>query len=367
MSPREKAEFDKVNALPRKTRGRVDYYFKPQTKYPPRIYVFMHAEVWCDRNRRPMGLFYAVPFLSRPMNGEEIEYHHFDIRLCYHRYEDWDKLIYAEEKEADEQDKENPGSGTAFLEKLRGFTGTYSLGVQKAKQPVITGPLPDNSESAFLEMLISKGSDLTAQEVGELLRSEQDGPKRLSVLILLRELYKNLVLPPEEKVIVSETLINHKVIVSHERTRRNFVRRVYKQNKLFALEEIKSRYPDYQEAMLYADLKQGKTKPKKKKPVLDLRRCQLQKLAFRIQHGDLSPEEYHHICCSMVMLQTAHDYRKPIPLIVTLNKETQVYSFAWRTRESVVKSFVDIANTKGITHDRLNEKHREMVSSSYSY
>jgi hypothetical protein len=369
MSPREKAEFDKVNALPRKTRGRVDYYFKPQTKYPPRIYVFMHAEVWCDRNRRPMGLFYAVPFLSRPMNGEEIEYHHFDIRLCYHQYEDWDKLIYAEEKEADEQDKENPGSGTAFLEKLKGFTGIYSLGVQTVKPPVITEPLPDNGESAFLKMLILKGGDMTAQEVGEMLRSEQDGPKRLSVLILLRELYKNIVLPPEEKITVTEKLINHNVILSQERTRRNFVRRVYKRHKLFALEEIKNRYPDYQEAMLYADLKQSKTKPKKKKhkPILDLRRCQLQKLAFRIQREDLSPEEYHRTCCRMVMLQNAHDCRKPIPLIVTLNKETLVYSFGWRTRESVVKSFVSLANSKGVTHDQLNEKHREMVNSNYSY
>ena len=59
MTAREKAEFDRVNALPRKTSGIVAYYFKPQTKYPPRIYVFMHAEIWCDRNRRPIGLGYA--------------------------------------------------------------------------------------------------------------------------------------------------------------------------------------------------------------------------------------------------------------------------------------------------------------------
>ena len=108
MTPREQAEYDRVNALPRKTSGRVDYYFKPQTKYPPRIYVFMHAEVWCDRNRRPMGLFHALPFLSRPMNREEIEYHHFNTRLCYHQYEDWEKLLYAEKQEAAELDKETP-------------------------------------------------------------------------------------------------------------------------------------------------------------------------------------------------------------------------------------------------------------------
>jgi hypothetical protein len=88
LNPREQADYDRVNALPRKTSGRVDYYFKPQTKYPPRIYVFINAELWCDRNRRPMGLFHALPFLSRPMNREEIEYHHFNTRLCYHQYEE---------------------------------------------------------------------------------------------------------------------------------------------------------------------------------------------------------------------------------------------------------------------------------------
>ncbi len=68
MNPREQAEYERVDALPRKVSGKVEYYFKPQTKYPPRIYVFMDAEIWCDRNRRPMGLYNAVPFLSRPMN-----------------------------------------------------------------------------------------------------------------------------------------------------------------------------------------------------------------------------------------------------------------------------------------------------------
>ena len=48
MSAREMAEYERMDALPRKQSGRVDYYYKPQTKYPPRIYVYMHAEIWCD-------------------------------------------------------------------------------------------------------------------------------------------------------------------------------------------------------------------------------------------------------------------------------------------------------------------------------
>jgi hypothetical protein len=369
MSPREKAEFDRVNNLPRKTSGKVDYYFKPQTKYPPRIYVFMHSEIWCDRNRRPMGLYYATPFLSRPMNKEEIEYHHFNIRLCYHQYEDWEKLIYAEEQEAGQLDKENPGSGTVFLEKLKSFRGTYRLGQQQVKPSVLPAVKSDNGESEFLRLLIGRGNDLSAKEVGDMLRSEQQGFKRLSVLILLRELYKNLVLPPEEKSVISEKLISQKVLRSQERTRKNFVRRVYKQNKLFAIAEIRSRYADYTEQMLFADLKRTitGTKRKKHKPVVDLRRCQLQKLAAKLQREQLTPKEYHNVCCRIVLLQNAHNRRKPIPLAVTLNRKTQVYSFGWRTREGVVKSFAALANTKGITHEQLNEKHLEMVNSNYSY
>jgi hypothetical protein len=369
MSPREKSEFDRVNALPRKLSGRVDFYFKPQTKYPPRIYVYMHAETWCDRNRRPMGLFYAVPFLSRPMNKEEIEYHHFDIRLCYHQYEDWDKLIYAEEQEAAELDKETPGSGTIFLDKLKGFNEYYVLGGQLSKKiepPVITA---DNGESIFIKELIAKGSELTSKEIYEMLHTEQEGKKRLAVLILLRELYKNIVAEPEDKVLVTDEMVNRKVFLSQERTRKNFVRRIYHRNKLFAMEEIRERYKDYTEEMLYADLiiKNSKPKRKKRKPIVDLRRCQLEKLAHRLQSADLNGKDYHNTCCRMVMLQNAHDHRLPIPLTVTLNKETILYSFNWRTRESVVKSFVDLANTKDMTHLLLGKRHKEMISSSYSY
>lgn len=127
MTSREKAEFDRVNALPRKSWGTVAYYFKPQTKYPPRIYVFIHAELWTDRNRRPMGLFYRFPFLFRSMNRKELEFHHFDWRLCYYQYDNWDDLLYAEEREAAELDMENPGYGSNFLSELKKARQQYQL------------------------------------------------------------------------------------------------------------------------------------------------------------------------------------------------------------------------------------------------
>ncbi|RFZ91118.1 hypothetical protein D0C36_19445 [Mucilaginibacter conchicola] len=362
MSAKEKAEYERVNALPRKKEGFAAYYFKPQTKYPPRIYVFMHSEIWCDRNRRPMGLFYAFPFLTRPMNREKIEYHHFNTRLCYHQYEDWDKLLFAERQEADQLDLENPGTGSSFLEKLNSFRTKYRLNANKVLKSL-------TDEELLIRSLFDNGHQMDAAQISRMLCEDHKGPKRLPVIIMLRQLYKNAGLPPEQRTVITEELLSRKVKVSIDRTRRNLVRRVYHGNKLFALEEIRESYPGYTEIQLLADLRIPKSKNRKikKQPYTDLRRCQLQKLAAKIARGGLDAKEYHTICCRIVMLQQAHDCRVPIPLTVTLDKMTEIYSFSWKTRESVVKSFVNLANTGGMTHDILKARHQEMVSSNYSY
>jgi hypothetical protein len=369
MTASENAEYDRMNALPRKTFGRVDYYFKAQTKYPPRIYVFMDAELWRDRNRRPMGLHTAFPFLSRPMNQEEIEYHHFNWRLCYHQYEDWDKLLFAEQQEADELDKENPGTGAAFLDKLLSFRQQYSLGFACFPLPAPKPEPCESAESKYFRELSLFAKSMTAKEIVGLMEAEQKGANRPVILLLLRQYLKNKSLSEDKKVWPDKSYIQHKVEQSQMRTRRNFVRRTYHKNPLFGMQEIQLRYPDYNEAMLLNDLtvKSRKEKRKKHKPITDLRRCQLEKLSARLRSGALDEQEYHQTCCKMVMLQNAHDHRLPIPLLVTLNKQTLVYSFGWRIRENVVKSFVGLANTKGMTHEELGKKYQEMVSSNYSY
>jgi len=368
MNARQKAEFDRVNALPRKQAGLVAYYYKPQTKYPPRIYVFMDAELWRDRNRRPMGLHTAFPFLVRPMNQEEIEYHHFNERLCYHQYENWGKLIYAEEKEAEQLDLEKPGTGTAFLEKLKGFQERYALGGTPIPPPknVIQ---PENEETQFINRLIQNGHRYPVAEIGKMLDKEQQGLKRLPVLIVLRELYKSLASGEPQPLNLTPEQVERKASHSEMRTRRNFVRRVYKQNRLFALEEIRLKYPDYTEAMLQTDLKikRQKQRHKKRKPILDYRRSQLIKLAHRLKEGNLDESAYQKTCCQIVLLQQAHDLRLHIPKPVTFNKQTEVYSFHWKTRESVVKSFVQLANSTGMNHEKLSKIHTEMTGSNYSF
>lgn len=369
MSAKEREEYERQNALPRKASGRVDYYFKPQTKYPPRIYVFMDAELWRDRNRRPMGLHTAYPFLSRPMNKEEIEYHHFNWRLCYHQYEDWNKLIYAEEKEAEELEQEEPGKGIAFLNKLKACREKFPLNAAVGKFPPVPPEVPADEETVYLRELIESGDALNAAEVSRLLDDEQSGEKRPAVLFALRQLYQNCVQPATERQTLDEQRIKRKVVLQADRTRRNFVRRVYNKNKLFALEEIRYKYPGYTEAMLAKDLQRRErpAKCKKRKPVTDLRQCQLQKLAHRLRYGVLDEKDYHNTCCKMVILQNAHNQRLPIPLTVKLQGETLVYSFGWRIREGVVKEFVTLANSPEMTHNALQERYEQMVQSNYSY
>ncbi len=369
MSASEKNSYERDNARPRKTSGKVEYYFKPQTKFPPRIYVFMDAEVWQKRNRRPMGLFNAIPFLSRPMNKEEIEYHHFNWRLCYHQYEDWDKLIYAEEQEAAELDKENPGSGTEFLERLKSYRERYPMGKQENYKLEQREAQTESEDTQLMRELISKGDKYSAKEIGEMLRKEQQGEKRLTILILLRELYKHSALQKESSLQITADLIERKALRSLERTRKNFIRRVFSKNKLFALLEIRTRYPDYSEDMLARDLhsKPGKKKAKKRKQVKDLRRSQLEKLAFKLRSPELTVEEYNTTCNRIVLLQNAHNRRLPIPLTVKLQGQTLVYSFNWQTREQVVKSFVELANKPGITHEQLGANYKEIKASSYSF
>ncbi|MDB5141662.1 MAG: hypothetical protein JWQ66_375 [Mucilaginibacter sp.] len=368
MSTSQRAEYERMNAMPRKTAGKVDYFFKPQKKYPPRIYVFMHGEIWQDRNRRPMGLYGAFPFLSRPMNSEEIEYHHFDFRLCYHQYEDWDKLLYAEEQEAEQLDKEAPGTGTAFFKQLQSFREKYPLQGKLEKPTPIQPDVPISEEIRYFKELLGMADTLTVAEIRDLLDAEQAGEKRPLILTLLRTYYKDSA-SSDSKAMPDEVALQRKVFFSQERTRKNFIRRVHSRNPLFALEEIRERYPDYQAEQLAQDLyiKHKKSKAKKHKPILDLRRCQLEKLAERLQIGPISDQEYHTLCNRMVLLQHAHDLRLPIPLSVKLQGEIRVYDFNWKTREKVIKSFVDLANTAGMTHESLKKRYTEIIQSRNSF
>lgn len=128
MTPSEKEFYSYRNSLDRKKEGRVDLYFKAAGAYPARIYLFMHAEMWPDRNRRPMGLAFSHPFLSRPMSKEEIEYHHYDTRLRYYQYENWDKLLFSEQCECDFLDVQSIWIGTRYMHKLKSYINKFKIG-----------------------------------------------------------------------------------------------------------------------------------------------------------------------------------------------------------------------------------------------
>ncbi|WP_091212081.1 hypothetical protein [Mucilaginibacter gossypiicola] len=389
MSASEKGEFERQDALPRRTSGKVDYYFKPETKYPARIYAFMQAELWCDRNRRPMGLYHAFPFLSRPMNREELEYHHFNWRLCYHQYERWDKLLVAEEREAAELDKEVPGSGTEFLKKRRSFRDLYQLKGPEPQQAAMpptepvgtTVPKPaeaahpptvidlDGNEDEVLGRIVACHHIFSAGAISEAMKREQQGANRKVILLALRFRYRQAAGEIDSHKMPDAGALRKRAAAALACTRCNFVRRVFQHNPLFAPAEIRRRYPGYDESMLIADTRPRakKERRRKHKPVTDLRRCQLQKLASLLRNGNLSPAEYDKTCHRIALLQQAHEERSPIRLCVKLEGETSEYSFHWRTRENVIKSFVSLANSTGMTHECLGGHSRDMGSSSCSF
>jgi len=74
-----------------------------------------------------MGLAFETPFLKRPMNSEEIEYESHSWRLHAYQFESWERLLKSEEQEIEIMNKEVPGSGTEFLEKLKSFQDRYRL------------------------------------------------------------------------------------------------------------------------------------------------------------------------------------------------------------------------------------------------
>jgi len=261
------------------------------------------------------------------------------------------------------------GAGTDFLKQLKSFRSKFPLKADLGKLPPGPPELPADEETVYLRELIDTGDALGASEVAKLLDDELQTHKRPTVLIALRQLYQNFGKPGDEQTPLAEQGIRRKVELQQQRTRRNFVRRVWQKNKLFAMEEIRLKYPDYTADVLTADLHQKKKTAKRKKlrPVTDLRQCQLQKLAHRLKYTQLDEKDYNDTCNRIAILQQAHSLRLPVPLLVNLQKEALVYSFPWKIREGVVKDFVALANKPGMTHQALQERHNEMIRSNYSY
>ena len=226
-----------------------------------------------------------------------------------------------------------------------------------------------NDEAKLLADLIANGNDLSAKDLSLAIETELRGNKRKCILIALNQLYRNITVGEPQRKTLSFDLIRRKLDLSETRSRKNFVRRVFKKNKLFALAEIRLRYPRYTEQMLREDLKIKRAKPKnkKQKPIVDLRRCQLGKLAVKLSVCEMDENEYHTVCNRIALLQNAHNHRLPIPLTVKLQGETLVYDFNWKTRERIIKNFVEMANVKGMTHEQLRKRYQEIISSPNSF
>lgn len=255
-----------------------------------------------------------------------------------------------------------------FLERLRSFQRQYPLAGSVVLPPVARQHTPVQFDIELAELL-AKGDSYSVAQIGQMLDEEQQGQKRTAFLILLRSFYREKAGKPKAAKPNSVEGLNRKAKQIQQRTRKNFVRRVFAANPLFALAEIRLRYEGYEESDLIADLKRKPVKPKqtKRKPVTDLRRCQLRKLAVKLAQSKDQPKAYHDICTRMAMLEEAHRLRLPILITVRLQCETKVYSFNWKTREEVAKAFVELANSQGMTHGALQTRYQEIISSNYSF
>jgi hypothetical protein len=73
--------------------GFIEYVLKPAGKYPARVYLFIDAANFQDRNRRVQGCMGRVAFASRSMDRHEVIRSHFAYRMEYIQYENIDALI----------------------------------------------------------------------------------------------------------------------------------------------------------------------------------------------------------------------------------------------------------------------------------
>lgn len=99
--------------------NRVEYFYKPETKYPARIYLFLEASVWEPRNRRPMGLQNSLPILDRVgMYDHEKKTCLTSNRQTYFQFESWQDLMLYEKDE---------GASREWLNRLENLKKNYPL------------------------------------------------------------------------------------------------------------------------------------------------------------------------------------------------------------------------------------------------
>lgn len=149
--------------------------------------------------------------------------------------------------------------------------------------------------------------------------------------------------------------------------RRNFVRRIVDRVPLFVMEEIRQRYPDYDDYMLRDDLKTRRKKaikPKKTKMADDFRSRQLDKYLELLKQTDPDAPEYNNICIKMALLNDAHNQRKRIEIMVKKEGEGRIHYFMWQTSERSIKEFIILANQKTSTWDDLKKKQDDIINTT---
>lgn len=132
------------------------------------------------------------------------------------------------------------------------------------------------------------------------------------------------------------------------KARKRFVRNTYKKTSIWAIEEIKKKYPNYTESNLIDDLK-PKKKSRKIKLLTSFRDKQIEKLYKLIMGIDESHENYNKYC--NMIATNINSYNKAITYQVSKEDKTKTFTFPAKTKEEIVVTFL-----KGISKAKtINE------------
>lgn len=148
--------------------------------------------------------------------------------------------------------------------------------------------------------------------------------------------------------------------------RKRFVKRILKRVPLYAMEEIRRRYPDYDEYMLRDDTKTRDPvtkshRHKKKKADDDFRSRQLAKYAELLKQSDEGSKDYHKACTQIALLTQNHNEKRQIHIVVKKNGDVRGFNFNWQTREVYIKKFIQLANEKTSTWEDLMKSQDNII------
>jgi|SRR5690606_18316906 len=177
------------------------------------------------------------------------------------------------------------------------------------------------------------------------LEMERQGLQRKPVEIALRRAMLGKDGLDKKKILSS-------IKAAETRRRKRIVRKIYASTTIWAMEEIRKIYPNYDYDMLQKDLRIEKKR--KSKNTKGYRHNQIQRLFQEIRsnkyEGDMM-NKYAHL-----LVRHCENYRKPVVMDVRRNNQLVTFVFPPTIDEDKLKSFIN-AIASGSSLDELQNKY----------